>query len=358
MGKKISSLEGLRTIGWIGIFICHFKGAFMSGMHIWTDSTPLRFIYSGNPYVRLFFVISGFVASYKYWVDSQKVNLCYDAVKRYFRLMPSILMAEFVVCICMKCGLLKNAVVAPIVGSENFLGAFNQFEPNIRLCLKEALYQTYLFEGNAYIGPLWTMVYEFLGTLLVIAVLAIMGKSKWRIAFYALFLITYNGYYNYFVVGMIISDLLVNGGIREKLCSKEWICLILFGVGYYMVSMLPLDDSNKLSRVGFSFGLVLFMCGIVSSNLAEKVLGNRLMIEGGRLSYSAYIVHWLIIEILTCGLFLALQEQITSYKILVCILAIITFISIVIMSELLSKVAEPISGMIIRKAGLIEKKLV
>ena len=50
--KRIDCIEGLRTIGWIGVFLCHFRGAFFPNAKIWMDSTPLRFIYTGNAYVR------------------------------------------------------------------------------------------------------------------------------------------------------------------------------------------------------------------------------------------------------------------------------------------------------------------
>lgn len=129
--ERVRCIEGLRTIGWIGVLVCHFKGAFLHDVYWWTDGTPLKFLYSGNEYVRLFFVISGFVTSYKYWnIDDNEV-LSKDAIKRYFRLVPSVLVSEVVVCCLMKINLLKNAEVAVIVGSEDFLGRLNRFEPSV-----------------------------------------------------------------------------------------------------------------------------------------------------------------------------------------------------------------------------------
>lgn len=175
MSIKIKQLEGIRTVGWIGIFICHFRACFMPGISLWTDKTPLRFIYSGNPYVRLFFVISGIVTSLKYWSNFDSKEICYDALKRYFRLMPSVLFAEISVYCMTRLNLLQNQRVAVLFGEGSFLGQFNRFEPNLFSCFKEALLLTWLFDGNAtYIAPLWSLVYEFLGVLLVLAVLAVL----------------------------------------------------------------------------------------------------------------------------------------------------------------------------------------
>ena len=302
--KKINTIEGLRTIGWLGVLLCHFKGAFFPDAVWWTDGTPIRFIYSGNAYVRLLFVISGFVISLKYFEGKQYEAVLPDIVKRYFRLMPPVFFAELLVYVFMCAGLLRNAEAAAILHSEGFLGAFNQFKPDFLQFLRESLFATYVRQSNAYIGPLWTMSYEFLGAILVLAAHGIFKRSGFRWVFYGVCLIAFDGYFNYFVLGMMICDLYTEPRIQAFLSSKRIARIVLIIAGYCMLSMVNLNDAEKSSRVVFAAGIVLFMMGILYSDIAEKVLGNRVMTAGGKLAYSAYILHWPIIEVFSCGLFL------------------------------------------------------
>lgn len=344
MSRKITSIEGLRTIGWVGVFLCHFKGAFMPNAHWWTDDTPLRFIYSGNAYVRLFFVISGFVISYKYFTKENYDRIPGDVLKRYFRLMPSVLFAELFTFVLMRIGAMKNFQASIITGSETFLGIFNQFTPNLLGCLKEALFTTYLNGANGYIPTLWTMVYEYLGVLLVLAVLQIFRKSTWRWLFYLLSLTFFSNYYNYFIIGMVVCDLYVNFTVPALLKKHKVMHAGITILGYLLLSMVNLSDADKYSRVVFGLGLMLFLLGVLSSDFCEKIFGNRVMVYGGKLAYSAYIIHWPIVESFTCGLFLLLHDKVPNGRILMILLLIATFMMIVIVAGFMEKFIEPIGA--------------
>lgn len=347
MEKKISSIEGLRTLGWFGVFLCHFRGAFLPD-ELWiTDETPLKFIYSGNAFVRLLFVISGFVLSYKYFRKEKYDNIFGDIVKRYFRLMPSVLAAELLVYILMMFGCLRNAEVAEIVGSQEFLGAFNQFQPDLFGCLKEALVTTYFNGASGYIGPLWTMKYEYLGAILILSALYILKKRPWRWLFYVTFLLVFNGYYNYFVLGMLICDLYIDTDIIRLLSNKRIVKIILISVGYLMFSMVGVNNNNdKYTRIIFSIGIVLFLLGILCSKIMEKVLGNRVMLLGGKLAYSAYIIHWPIIESFSCGLMLLMYNQGISGKLMEGMVFIFTFLAVIIAARFFAEYIEPIGARI------------
>ena len=349
---KIKSIEGLRTIGWIGVFICHFRGSFFPNA-IWkTDLTPIRFIYSGNAYVRLFFVISGLVLSYKYFTKEKYENALGDIIKRYFRLMPSILFAELMVYIFMKLDCLRNAEVAKIVGSTEFLGIFNQFKPDMWECLKEALFTTYFNGANGYIGPLWTMTYEYLGSILILCALNILKKSQWRWGFYVVFLMAFSSYYNYFIIGMVICDLFVNTTAVDYLNKNLYARVSCIVIGYIMLSMIQLNDSDKYMRIVFAIGIVLFMLGILSSDIMEKMFGNKIMLAGGRIAYSAYIIHWPLIETLSCSLVLMFYNLGVLCDGLIWGVFVITFIAVVIVSKFITDNIEPIGAKITRNLAI------
>lgn len=338
--KRIGCIEGVRTIGWIGIFLCHFRMAFFPNTIIWLDSTPFRFIYSGDAYIRLLFVISGFEASYKYFLKDKYDDALQDICKRYFKLMPSILVVELFVCSLMSLGALRNIEVAMLTGSEDYLGRLNRFIPNIASCLKESIFTTYFNGVNTYIEPLWTITYEYLGVIFVIATVSIIKKSNWRWIFYAVFLYANSNYYNYFVIGMLICDLYVNFDISMEL-EKRKISILSALVGYSMLSMVNLDDTDKYTRSVFGVGIILFMLGVLSSDFFSEVFGNKFMLKGGMLTYSAYIIHLPLIETISCGLFLIFYEQF-DYRLLVVVIGLITFLFVVVCAVWLKKFVEPI----------------
>lgn len=338
--KKIACIEGLRTIGWIGVFLCHFKGAFFPQAQWITDLTPLRFIYSGNAYVRLLFVISGFVLSLKYFRKECYGEALLDPVRRYFRLMPVVLVSEIAVYMMMRFGLLKNAEAAVLLGSEGFLGIFNQFQPSFMGCIKEALVTTYFNGANGYIGPLWTMVYEYLGAMLVLSANCVFRKSAWRWLFYLIMFSCFSGYYNYFILGMMISDLYCNSNLEEFVSKSRVLRAGMIIAGYYLLSMVDLNDGIKLTRVFFGMGITMFLLGLLYSPAAEKVLGNRVMTAGGKIAYSAYVIHWPLIESFSCGLLLAGYPQFGGTEWSKWVIFILTLILVVLTSTLLFVVVE------------------
>ena len=91
----------------------------------------------------------------------------------HFRLAPNVLAAHLIVYILMTCGLPYNAEAAQLSGSLGFLDVFNDFVPKLFQCLREAAFSCFLMGESSYIGPLWVMTYEFLGGLLVLAILSV-----------------------------------------------------------------------------------------------------------------------------------------------------------------------------------------
>ena len=54
--------------------------------------------------------------------------------------------------------------------------------------------------------------------------------------------------------------------------------------------------------------MCIFLLTLLSSSWGDKVLGNRFMREGGKLSFAVYIVHWPIIESFSSKYFIWLAE--------------------------------------------------
>lgn len=294
--KKIHCLEGLRAILCVIVFLCHFRLAFLPNWEWWGDRTPFRFLTDGNAAVRLFFTLSGFVLAYKYlYVGKDRKGIPGDVLKRYFRLAPPIIVAEIAVYFLMKWGLFFNIQAGSLSGSDTFLVIFNCFSPNFFECLKEALGTCYFQGFHEYIGPLWTIQYEFLGSFLVLCALSICQNRIMRYPFYLSFFLFYGRtYYSYFVLGMLIVDLYGSGAIRDFLQKHGIVRNLLLCVSVGMFTMAEVSEG-----VGcwiFGIGVCFFFLTLLTAPWGEKILGNAGMKKVGELSYSIYIVHWPVIE--------------------------------------------------------------
>lgn len=343
--QKVKSIEGVRTIAWIGVFIGHYCGAFLPDRKWITDSILfIRFLYSGDAQIRVFFVISGIVLSLKYFSRECWDNALKDIIRRYFRLMVPILIAELAVYALMRSGAIYNLKAASILGSESFLGQFNNFSPRLSECIKEASIGVFLLKTAQYIGPLWTMTYEFLGSVLVICALAVLRKSNWRWVFYTLFLYAFNSYYNYFILGMIISDIYVNYWETRKKRSALNTIIVLIGYGVMSFCFFQLKETEKLIMIPFFIGFAMFFIGIMSSKIFDFLLGNPLMEKLGSISFSAYLLHWPIIETFSCKIFLILYGNGVWSRLVNLALFLATFILVITLSLLYKRHVEPLGG--------------
>lgn len=294
--KKNNCLEGIRLIACVSIFLCHFRGAFLPDWSYWGDGTPLRILTADNTVVRLLFTLSGFVISYNYLINgNDRKGVPADIIKRYFRLAPPIIFSNVIVYFLMKAGLMYNISAGILSGSDTFLASFNNFTPSIQGCLKEALYSCYFYGANDYIGPLWIIQYEFLGSILVLGAICVCGDGKLRSLFYLIFMLFYGtSYYSYFVLGMIVCDLYRDKNVSTTLQEHRGLNNICFFIGLWLVTMVDITDA--FSCYFWGFGTVIFLTTLINSSWGERALGGRILRKGGDLSYCFYIVHWPVIE--------------------------------------------------------------
>lgn len=307
--KKITCLEGIRAIACISIFCCHFTGAFIPYIQSVLVQTPLNIFVSGNKMVRVLFVLSGFVISYKYFLGKSYDNIPTDMMKRYWRLMPSVLVINIIICLLMKLGLLYNIQAGQLSGSDNFLSIFNTMAPDWKACIIEGSWTCFLNGANGYNGPLWTMTYEFYGSLLILAILYLSQKQPIiRTFFYIIFFITFNSYYTYFVLGMLICEIFQSKQLNNYLKKNSIINNIVFFLSFYYISTINLNDTIKETRILFAVGLILLFETLLNSSLLEKLLGNKFMTKMGGISYAVYLVHWPIIESFSSFLYIKLYD--------------------------------------------------
>jgi len=175
--QRLKFLDGLR--GWGAVFVLLY--------HVFCDGLPvdaifvdhLRFLVplNGTLAVLIFFVVSGFSLSVRYLSDGDVRSWSMITAARYLRLAIPIFAACLAVHLVMVLGL-----VAPASERLPVLSASFNFDPTIGHLLKFAFFDVF-FNFNmldTYIGPLWTMSVELVGSFVVLLAIVVVRPLPGR----------------------------------------------------------------------------------------------------------------------------------------------------------------------------------
>ncbi len=253
--NKLGFLDGVRGVAMMIVVLHHFGLAFFPAInyldpekiHLGNGSielliakTPLNIFFNGGFAVSIFFVLSGFVLSYKFHQSGSRKLLTEYAVKRYFRLFLPVAGSIIICYILFLSGLFAHKSVGNITKSQEWLGGLFTDIRGPGDVLKNMFFDVFLNNDNRYNAVLWTMTIEFLGSLLLFSFLALTGDTKKTILLHiivaVLILLTDKKFYAAFILGSLISRLFIDGfsfpkGIRG-ICIK---CFLLV-TGIYFSS--------------------------------------------------------------------------------------------------------------------------
>jgi peptidoglycan/LPS O-acetylase OafA/YrhL len=330
---KIKYLDGLRGLAAFVVVLSHFvvvffpalytadvvETRFVSQLDLIIAGTPLNVIYNGNFAVCIFFILSGYVLTYKFFRDKNPEALASGVFRRYFRLLVPVLFSNFLVFILMKLSLFHNVEAGIITKSTWWFSDAWKFRPNFFGMLKESFFGVFILDESNYNPVLWTMTYEFFGSFLVFIVAAVFGRFKYRnLIYFVLCCLLFQTYYMAFIAGLILSDLTFNGYLEvfEKKIAK----LILVGLllGSYPAGM---DVTNTVyDIIHFRFlnnnpmffhilGSVCIMLAIINSKKLQRLFSARPLAFLGRISFPMYLVHLTVIGTFSSFLFIALLKH-------------------------------------------------
>ncbi|MCD8241598.1 MAG: acyltransferase family protein, partial [Lachnospiraceae bacterium] len=156
--EKLVYLDGIRGLGCVIVFLCHFVYAFYYGMYQYQEAachlpgnldiaigkSPLNLFFNGNTAVRLFLVLSGYLLCRNYFLSGDRSSLKKSALRRYPRLMPPVLVVNLIVFVLMTLGLYQNGAAAVVAGSQEWFAGFNAFLPSFPGRLWESLVGCFL----------------------------------------------------------------------------------------------------------------------------------------------------------------------------------------------------------------------
>jgi len=216
-------LDGLRGIASLSVVFCHlllwFYPAVITGLIVNAHNKhelalyrlPVNIFWNGNFAVCIFFVLSGFVLSYKFLATKDPDVLTSSAFRRYPRLMIPAFGSVMIGYACIRLHLFWNtqqAVLNKTPGSV--LGFWSQTGGFLSALWQGLLgiFTEQLTFAQHFNGVLWTMYFEFIGSFIVFGTLALFRSVNTRKFAYILLAVVFaKTYFLGFVLGMVLADL-------------------------------------------------------------------------------------------------------------------------------------------------------
>lgn len=324
---KDQSLEGLRGAAAMVVVLSHISLTFWPTTHTNTlpvpaipwqvalFDSPLTFLYSGTLAVCIFFVMSGYVLSVKFWHTRDRSIIANLFKRRYIRLMFPVLAS-----ILLGYGLLKSGLIfVHASGSPIWISWTYTIKPSLIGALSDGLWRAFVVDGvQAYNPVVWTMKIEFLGSLLTFAFCIVAERLKFRGVIYlatALLCIKYlNGgvYYCLFLSGIWLGEIK-----RVNIGALTCTVLLAFAFwigGYYEGSWshVPMDSIN-LTLMGTHIETYQICAAIGGFIIVFVTLSNSVVAwalsrlgELGRRSFSIYLIHFPVLASLGMWIYLHL----------------------------------------------------
>ena len=334
-GEKLPYMDGLRGLAAFGVVIHHFAFAFFpallvgatTGLHSKLEpliyQTPLYLAIAGNFAVTLFFLISGYVLSYKFFVTGRNGIVISGAFRRYFRLMPTVLVSVLISYVLLATGHYYNLPAAVVTGSSDWLAVSWLGAANLWDAVRLGVYDAFITGNNTmtYNNALWTMKIEFLGSFLVYAVLLAVGKLRRRwVAYVILSLLLWQTYYLAFILGIALCDYVTHQSKHQRRVGRPlygWLalfCGLFLGslpiagptrtvVGNMTGAVLPPEQAFIFFHI---IGSALVLAAVVLTPSIKQWFMLKPFQYLGRISFSLYLVHLSVLASLGSYLFLKL----------------------------------------------------
>jgi peptidoglycan/LPS O-acetylase OafA/YrhL len=190
--SRILSLDALRGMAALIVFFSHLQLSFYPNLTIDSKSysmirIPLAIVVNGGAAVSLFFVLSGFVLTYRFFQSGTLTSMPDAVVRRWPRLAGPVVIVSLISGLLMGLELYRNQKLAEINGSawlKDFFAWKSQGAMEVIHALKEGIYGTFVSQHCPYNMSFWTMHYELVGSFAAYAftlfVIIIGRRVDWR----------------------------------------------------------------------------------------------------------------------------------------------------------------------------------
>lgn len=334
MKDKDLSLEGLRGLASLIVVIGHFAfvampflatpfypSAASAGTIFETIAVlpPFSLLFSAEAAVCIFFVMSGYVLSKKFFETGKIESLQSAAIKRYIRLAIPTAASILFAWSLLNLGLILTQR-APDIGAAGWVSSWYVRNDDLFGAIWNAFVGGPLFSHTEYNPPIWTIQVELIGSIYLFSMLALFSGRPIAFLLWSSFFATLLGFnapnalfYLCFVFGAMINKIDLN---EHQILANLIGALGMIGVCYNLSSpfdfmrIVPLPnlqpygpDFNQNSQLFWhSIGGVLLVIGTVNSRAARCFLSGRVPVFLGKISFSMYLTHMPILMSFGLGL--------------------------------------------------------
>lgn len=301
-----SYLDGLRGWAALVVVLCHTGEVLWPTWH--PDFYPL--FTDGSFSVFVFFVLSGYVLSVGFFRTGQRRVVADLALRRYPRLTVPILAASCLAMVLMSFGLMRNIPASKAAGSDGWLPIVYTFMPTLPDLLHFSFWRVYVdgSPARSYDAPLWTMPVEMQGSILIFAVLLVMGQKAALRGVIHVVLLAVTAWLASPLLAMAagaaianLAQLDMHRRLRDSACAPFVSWGLLVGA-IVLAAVRP----NVLDPVWLTLCSAGLLYGVLLNHGVQRALS--LPISGwlGRISFSLYLVHVLVLCSFTSWAYLTL----------------------------------------------------
>ena len=309
----VSAFDTVRGLAALSVVVSHYIGAYnwpttrVAVKQAWTFS-PLHIFWDGFSAVSLFYVLSGLVLSLKYFRESKrpdlsKISLPAYLTSRVFRIWPPYVFV-FLVSYGLRrwAGGFAGPTIPPV--NEWLFSTWSGSIPFAQLAREGFLFQSGDF---ALVPQAWTLPIElFISFLVPVGVMLAARNTGWLV-FFALILAGPLGatyYVLHFALGILLAK--YYSEIRLWLEPRRaWKFLVLLAglILYTFRFTLPVyfnwELNDGLVWILTGFGSALLLMVVIASERARNLLSLSFLRFIGKVSFSVYLLHFLVIITLT-----------------------------------------------------------
>ena len=357
----IIELDALRGIAAIVVLIHHFMLGFTPRLHglLYPDQpysmmgTPAFALINGSAAVIIFFVLSGFVLTIGLFRNPGTMTAAFAILKRWPRLAATVMAANLLAGIFMAFGWFQNLSAAQIVPSI-WLGWFYKWPSagvhEVSTALNEGA-TTFLTGRSDYNSNLWTMYFEFWGSIIAIGTAAACTVSKssvhqaavltlvWAAAIY------FSPFMSTFIVGVWLARLYVH---RPTASWTLWQTIVLATtaivlLGYHenlfsgrpeqfysWLTPIAAVDPLRLRVLIHTIAAVLMMLLFLRAPAVRRAMSGQVGRVLGFMSFAIYLVQIVVISSASSWTFQALVAWPQSIRI------VLTFLVTIVGTALLA----------------------
>jgi peptidoglycan/LPS O-acetylase OafA/YrhL len=309
--NRIHYLDSMRGLAAMTVVWSHFCLAYglPRGAEWILSYTPLHILWDGAAAVSLFFVLSGLVLSLKYFPDLQSQSLKPPRFNSYLitRITRIWLPYAFIAIISYlsKCFLFKHYSTIP--NQSEWIQSFWQTENS----LKHLLLELNLFTVQTIHQLLphgWTLFIEMTISLFVPAAAWFAGAQSFQLIFLGIisvFALNTPIFVLHFMLGMLIAQHYRYGQRNWTELSHHWKWTLFiagvtlytsrFTIPTYLNSPASLYASEYFISCLTGLGAAVLIFLAMASRKIQKTLSYPPLLYLGKISYSVYLCHFLIL---------------------------------------------------------------